>query len=130
MAESSGLRPKYNPLLTTWKVGKDRHAWYRPYVARLLLAVWLSAFMVQTTDLLTLVAPDECAGETRGSATDPCRDGCPRCLCCARVPVFVPQVATIVVGHQIIRDGVLPPGDPSTTPSPHGVYHVPKYFLT
>jgi hypothetical protein len=95
-------------------------------VVRLLLTLWLAAFAVQSVELPMLLAPDGCTEETRGSASDPCPESCPRCLCCARVPAFVPQDATPVPAEPVAHALVLPALDPSTTPSPHGIYHVPK----
>lgn len=95
-------------------------------VARIFLAVWLAGFAVQATDLLTVIAPDDCTEETRGSASDPCSDGCPRCMCCARVPVFIPQAA-LLTGSPLLEEAVLlPPADRWTTPSPAAIFHVPK----
>jgi hypothetical protein len=87
--------------------------------------VWIVAFAVQATDLLTVIAPDTCTEEASGSAGDPCPQGCARCVCCARVPASVPQDAT-PVAEQFARTESLPPLDPATTPSPRGIYHVPK----
>jgi hypothetical protein len=95
-------------------------------VARLFLACWLAAFAVQASDVLALVVPDTCTEEVRGSAADPCPEGCPRCLCCARIPAFVPQVAEGLAVHEVSFARALPPLDPSTNPSPHAIYHVPK----
>jgi hypothetical protein len=96
----------------------------------LFLAVWLAAFTVQTTDALTWLARDTCTEETRGSAADPCDDGCPRCVCCARVPVFIPAVVPVAVAVNGTETAAFPPIEPSSTPSPHRIYHVPKRALT
>jgi hypothetical protein len=96
-------------------------------VARLFLAAWLAAFAVQTSDVLTLTAPDACTEDVRGSADDPCPDSCPRCLCCARILMFVPQVTSDLTTRQVSFARPLPPLDPSTTASPQGIYHVPKH---
>lgn len=96
-------------------------------MARLLLAVWLAAFAVQTTDLLALVAPDECTEDVRDSAADSCPDGdCLQCLCCARVPAFVTQGVMGPVAQRITRVSLLPPLDSFTAASPQGIFHVPK----
>jgi hypothetical protein len=95
-------------------------------VVRLFLLAWLTAFAVQTTDLLTLVVPDSCTEDVSGSAGDPCPDACPRCLCCARVPASMPQATVAVIAQQVALSAQRPPLDPSTTPSPYGIYHVPK----
>ena len=97
------------------------------HVARLFLAAWLAAFSAQSTDILTLVAPDACTEDVQGSAADPCPEGCPRCLCCARVPAFVPQGEMAALVQLFTRADLMPPLSPSTTPSPHGIYHVPKH---
>jgi hypothetical protein len=96
-------------------------------VARLFLAVWCAAFAIQTTDVLALIAPDACTEDVQGSAVDPCPEGCPRCLCCARVPTFVPQTTTELIVQPEPFAGAASPVDPSTTASPHGIYHVPKH---
>jgi hypothetical protein len=95
-------------------------------VVRVFLAVWLAAFAIQTTDLLTLVAPDTCTEAIQGSAQDPCPEGCPRCLCCARVPAFEPQAAGEAPVEAVSRASIVPPRLPATTPSPHRVFHVPR----
>jgi hypothetical protein len=99
-------------------------------VARLFLAVWLAAFTVQTTDFLTWVAPDTCTEDVRGSDADPCPDGCARCQCCARVLAYVSQAGTSAFGEHVTGARLLPPLDPFTIPSPHGVLHIPKNSLT
>jgi hypothetical protein len=93
----------------------------------LFVVVWLAAFAVQSADVLALVADDACAADVSGTESDPCPDGCSRCLCCARVPVFVPQIAPGSVVQQAARLSPIPFVGPTTTPSPHGVYHVPKH---
>jgi hypothetical protein len=94
-------------------------------VLRVFLALWLALFVVQTTDLLAAVIPDSCTEETRGTPRDPCDDGCPRCVCCARVtpliPTLPPMWAAAVAHFELV-----PPLDPATTPSPPGIFHVPK----
>lgn len=96
----------------------------------MFLGLWLAAFAVQTTDLIAAVAPDSCTEEAGGAPNDTCPEDCPSCVCCARVPVCVPPgVQPINVGLTGSR-GLLAFIDPSTTPSPQGVFHVPKNFLT
>ena len=91
--------------------------------------MWLAAFTLQAADVLALVVPDTCTAETAGSANDPCPDACPRCLCCARVTVFISSLvesaATEVAGSA--RFPV--PLEPSTTASPLGIFHIPKTSL-
>lgn len=93
---------------------------------RLFLALWLAVFAVQTTDLVALVAPDECTERSGASAPDDCRDGCLRCVCCARVPVFeahsklpagtpAPTITNAVMRIRPVPD-----------PGPRAIYHVPK----
>ena len=96
-------------------------------VARLFLAVWLAAFAVQTTDLLALVAPDECTEDVQGSAADPCPDGV------RAVRVLRPSAGLRATGHHGPRRptpqprlSLLPPLDPFTAASPQGIFHVPK----
>jgi hypothetical protein len=101
-------------------------------VARLFLAIWLAAFVVQTTELLAFVAPDDCTASAEESSTgessaDPCPDACLRCVCCARVPAFFPQVALAGPDQPTARPSAFSPLDPTTTPSPHRIYHVPKH---
>lgn len=95
-------------------------------VVRLFLAVWLVAFMVQSTDLLANIIPDDCVEDTRGSAADPCSENCARCVCCARVPVFVPQVSASTPSHALVIANTLLPIDRPTSPAPRGILHVPK----
>jgi hypothetical protein len=92
----------------------------------MFLAVWLAAIAVQTSDVLAVIVPDTCTEDVRDSADDPCPDGCPRCLCCARIPAFIPQMANDALVHRVTFAKPLPPLDPPTDPSPHGIYHVPK----
>jgi hypothetical protein len=95
-------------------------------VARVFLAAWLAVFAVQASDVLMMVVPDDCTEDVRGSAADPCPDGCPRCHCCARVPIFIPQTVSDPLPPHATAARMLSPIDPFTTPSPHGVFHVPK----
>jgi hypothetical protein len=98
-------------------------------LVRLFLALWLAVFAVQSTELLTVVAPDECTENSSTSAGDACRDGCLRCICCARVPVFVTQVSTgsaapaVAVTEAIMRARAV------ADPTPRAIYHVPKASL-
>ena len=101
-------------------------AWYRGAVVRLFLAVWLAAFAVQSTNLLASVIPDDCVEDTSDSAADPCSDNCARCICCARIPVFVPYVLAATPAELPVIAAPHPPLTPSTTASPRGVLHVPK----
>jgi len=95
-------------------------------VVRLFLLVWLAAFAAQATDVLALVAPDACSEEVQGSDRDPCQDGCARCLCCARVAVFLTRAAAPSRVEHVAPAASLPPLDPSTTAAPRGIFHVPK----
>ena len=99
-------------------------------MVRVLLALWLAAFSVQTTDLVALVAPDGCTEETRGSSSDPCDDGCPRCLCCARAAVFIPQALPPARTDIVARPIVTPSSDSLITAIPRGIFHVPKSSLS
>jgi hypothetical protein len=94
-------------------------------VARVFLAVWLAAFTLQTTEVLAVIAADTCAEDVLGSVADPCPEGCPRCVCCARISASVPQVMRAFVEH-VKPTRPVPPLAPSTTPRPHKVFHVPK----
>ena len=95
-------------------------------MVRLFLAVWLVAFVVQSTDLLASIIPDDCVEDTRGSAADPCSENCARCVCCARVPVFVPQLSASAPSDTLVIANTLPPIDRPTSPTPRGILHVPK----
>jgi len=88
--------------------------------------VWLAAFVGQSTDLLASMIPDDCVEDTRGSGTDPCPENCARCVCCARVPVFVPQVLASAPSDAPVIADSLPPTDRQTSPAPRGILHVPK----
>ena len=93
---------------------------------RFFLTLWLAAFAIQSADLLAAVAPDECVEDTRGSSADPCDENCARCVCCARVPVFVPQTLTPATATTLAIAVTFQPIDPSTSPEPRGILHVPK----
>jgi hypothetical protein len=96
---------------------------------RLFLALWLMAFAVQATDLLAVVAPDNCTEDARGPADDGCADACLRCVCCARLPVFVTQQAA--ASGSVASDAAMPasPARQLRTPDPRAIYHVPKPVL-
>jgi hypothetical protein len=94
-------------------------------VSRVLLSLWLAVFTIQATDLLIAAAPDTCTQETRDTS-DQCPDACLRCLCCARVAAFVPQLPQPAQRQLVVRTMHAAPLAPSTTPSPHGILHVPK----
>ena len=93
---------------------------------QLFLSLWLAAFAIQSANLLAAVVPDECVEDTRGSSADPCSDDCARCVCCARVPVFVPQMLAPATSTTFDVAEALPPIDFSTSPEPRGILHVPK----
>ena len=94
-------------------------------VVRLFLVIWLAAFAVQSTELLAGVVPDDCVEETRGAA-DSCPQNCARCVCCARLPMFVAPVLTQASLDTPASAAILPPTDFSTSAFPRGVLHVPK----
>jgi hypothetical protein len=94
-------------------------------VIRVLLIVWLAAFAVQSTELLAAVVPDDCVEDVRGT-TDDCPQSCARCVCCARLPIFVtkaPAPAVLDVPARPVADST-----PDSMPAadPRGVLHVPK----
>jgi hypothetical protein len=95
-------------------------------VVRLFLAVWLAAFAVQSTDLLATVVPDDCVEDTRGSAGDPCPENCARCVCCARLTVFVRQALTSTPADTVVDVAPVPLIDRYTSAAPRGILHVPK----
>jgi len=94
-------------------------------VGRFFLALWLALFVVQGTELLASVVPDDCV-DTRGSAPDPCPQNCASCVCCARLPVFVPQVSASASIGTVVAVEPPPVIDHATSPHPLGVFHVPK----
>lgn len=93
---------------------------------RLFLAVWLAAFAVQSTNLIASVIPDGCVEDTRSSATDPCPDNCARCVCCARLAVFVRHVLASTPTDTVVGAIAFPLVDPYTNAVPRGILHVPK----
>jgi len=93
---------------------------------RLFLALWLAVFALQTTDLLTVVAPDGCIESTGASTPDDCRDGCLRCVCCARVPVFVSQSWVPAASPGFVLAASSARERPLADPGPRAIYHVPK----
>lgn len=95
-------------------------------MGRLFLALWLALFAVQTSDLIATVVPDECVESDAGTADDACPDDCARCVCCARVPVFVPHVAAVAAGEPIVPRPIPPSSDAATSAEPHGIFHIPK----
>ena len=95
-------------------------------VVRLFLAFWLAAFAVQSTDLLATVIPDECVEDTRRSAADPCPQNCARCVCCARGPIYVPQVVASPAADVLIGALPLPAIDAPTSAFRPRILHVPK----
>ena len=96
---------------------------------RLFLALWLAVFAVQTTELLTVVAPDSCT-ESSGSATDACRDGCLRCVCCARVSVFLTQGHAPGAAPGLAVTPASTRVRPVADPGRRAIFHVPKTSLT
>ena len=92
---------------------------------RLLLTLWLAAFAVQATEALAFVAPDDCVEAAEGPSDDECPEQCPRCICCAVLPLFVPSPkglpTTIAAG---------PASAPYTahlvTAVSRGILHIPK----
>jgi hypothetical protein len=95
-------------------------------VVRLFLAIWLAAFAVQSTDLLATVIPDECVEDIRGSAADPCPQDCARCVCCARVPIFVSPIVASPAADVLVATDPLRAIDALASAFPHGIFHVPK----
>ncbi len=95
-------------------------------VTRLFLVVWLALFAVQTSDLVAAVAPDGCTEYSTRSGSDPCPDGCARCVCCARVAVFVPQGMDAVASGPRSDIPVPPSIDRISSAEPRGILHVPK----
>jgi hypothetical protein len=98
-------------------------------MGRLFLALWLALFAVQTCDVIAAIAPDGCVEES-GAPDDRCPESCARCVCCARVAAFLPPGPATSPVAGLVRATVAPPLDPSTTPSPRAVFHVPKPIPT
>jgi hypothetical protein len=95
----------------------------------LFLALWLVLFSVQATDLVAAVVPDACVEETQGTSADPCKDACPRCLCCTRAALFISHLLTPLKTDTFTR--IAPPEFTVSRSSgaPHDVFHVPKHPL-
>ena len=91
----------------------------------MFLTVWLAAFAIQSTELLASVVPDSCVEGTQGSPADPCQDNCARCVCCARVPIFILQVNLPTSGI-LVSAVSFPPIERSTISFPQTIFHVPK----
>jgi hypothetical protein len=95
-------------------------------VGRLFLSAWLAVFALQSADAFTLLVPDDCgllSSERRSS--DPCPDGCARCVCCARtaLPSLSPTLAR---GDDVMTDAPLFFVGPPGSAHPPGIFHVPK----
>lgn len=95
-------------------------------MARLFLAVWVTLFAVQASELLAAVMPDDCVEDVRGSAEDPCPDNCARCVCCAQLPVSVTPLPAGVPAEAAATTAVALPGDLVVSADPRGILHVPK----
>jgi hypothetical protein len=93
-------------------------------VIRLVLLVWLAIFAAQSSDLLAIALPDECTESSQ--AGDPCQDNCVRCVCCARLPVFVSQPLATVVAEPADAALLVPAVDTLTDAIPRAILHVPK----
>jgi hypothetical protein len=95
-------------------------------VGRLFLVLWLALFAVQTSDLVAAVAPDGCLAATGDPAGDSCPDGCARCICCARVSLFVPHVVPAGFTGTFADIPAHPIVGFASSAEPHGILHVPK----
>jgi hypothetical protein len=98
---------------------------YREVMGRACLVLWLALFSLQTSDLIAAVAPDGCVEQSE-SSSDPCQEGCPRCVCCARLPPCVAQASADLDSEPAVpvvapRSIELPPAA-----EPHGILHVPR----
>ena len=71
------------------------------------------------------VVPDGCVEDTRGSTADPCPENCARCVCCARLPIFIPQIES-PASDVLVTAVSLPPIQRSTISTPQTIFHVPK----
>ena len=99
-------------------------------MARLFFACWLGMFAVQTSDLLVLVAGDDCTEAVAGSASDPCPQNCARCFCCMQIAPVVTLASANVCDDAALSKAFLGPTDAPPNPPPHRILHVPKSFLT
>lgn len=106
------------------------HQWYCGRVARLFFACWLGLFAIQTSDLLILVAGDDCTEAIAGSASDPCPQNCARCFCCVQIAPFLTLVSATVCDEPALPLVMFGPSDAPPNPPPHRILHVPKSFLT
>lgn len=95
-------------------------------MARLLLALWLIGFAVQSSELLAAAMPDQCVEDARSTGGDACADNCARCVCCARLVVGVPQVLGATNVTFVRSSPPLPVPDSITAAEPRGILHVPK----
>jgi hypothetical protein len=86
----------------------------------------VALFVVQTTEVVSWIAPDTCAEETRRSA-DLCPEGCPRCICCARIVPFVTQTIVDALPQELTRGRAPVLFEAPADPGPRGIYHVPKH---
>jgi hypothetical protein len=95
-------------------------------LGRIFLALWLALFAVQASDLVAACAPDDCVEQSEEAAGDNCPDDCARCVCCARVPVFVPHPVDNAPSEA--RAGLAGPAviDAVTSAEPRGILHVPR----
>ena len=82
--------------------------------------------LTQEFRAVATVVPDDCIGESRGSAGDPCPESCARCVCCARAPIFVPQVVVSPAADVQIGALPLPAIGAPRSAFPHRILHVPK----
>jgi hypothetical protein len=95
-------------------------------MARVLLAFWLALFVLQTTELLAGVVPDECVEDTRSAGDDPCPQNCAYCVCCARLPVFVPVAVPLAPAEPLAMPASAASVSQPASPAPRGIFHVPK----
>jgi hypothetical protein len=95
-------------------------------VAKVFLAVWIALFSMQASELLAAVVPDDCVEDIRGSDADPCPDPCPRCVCCARIPLAIAQIPAAPPLAVVAAPLVIRAADRVASADPHGILHVPK----
>jgi hypothetical protein len=95
-------------------------------VTRLFLAVWLALFAVQSSDLVMVLAPDDCVQDTRGTSSDACGDDCARCVCCHRAPSLIASLTAAPTIARIVDFAALPFDTDRPSAEPHRILHVPK----
>lgn len=95
-------------------------------VTRFVLAVWLALFAVQSSDIVMVLAPDDCVEDTRGTSSDACGDDCARCVCCHRVPSLIASLTVAPTITQVVDFADRPLDRHPPSAEPNRILHVPK----